>query len=81
MAPIGVLQLASWLEKHGHPTDVHDCLGPYAPAGIEANAEIALAGNPDLIGFSATTSRGEDRVRQRACFVDRRAHPRAFSGD
>ena len=38
MAPIGILQLASWLEKHGHPTQVHDCLGPYAPPTIEGTS-------------------------------------------
>ena len=55
MPPIGILQLASWLEQHGHPTAVHDCLGPYAPQGIEANVDIILATDPELVGFSATT--------------------------
>ncbi|HZV55046.1 MAG TPA: radical SAM protein [Rhodocyclaceae bacterium] len=56
MPPIGILQLASWLERHGHATAVHDCLGPCAPTGIEANAEIVLATDPELVGFSATTA-------------------------
>ncbi|MFH0935139.1 MAG: B12-binding domain-containing radical SAM protein, partial [Pseudomonadota bacterium] len=56
MPPIGILSLAAWLDKHGHTTFVHDCLGPFAPPSIEANAEIVLATNPDTIGFSATTS-------------------------
>src|SRR5664279_5321309 len=56
MAPIGILTLAAWLEQHGHPTAVHDCMGPYAPQSLEANAELVLATNPDLVGFSATTS-------------------------
>jgi anaerobic magnesium-protoporphyrin IX monomethyl ester cyclase len=55
MAPIGILSLCAWLEKHGHPTAVHDCLGPYAPPGIEANAEAVLATNPELVGFSTTS--------------------------
>ena len=55
MAPVGILSLAAWLEQHGHPTAVHDCLGPGAPAGLEANAQIILATEPDLVGFSATT--------------------------
>ncbi len=55
MAPVGIISLAAWLEKHGHPAQVHDCLGPYAPTGIEANAEIVLATNPELVGFSVTT--------------------------
>ena len=56
MAPIGILQLAAWLEQHGHPTAVHDCLGPLAPAGIAANVDRILATRPELVGFSATTS-------------------------
>ena len=31
MPPIGIMQLASWLEKFGHGVQLHDCLGPYAP--------------------------------------------------
>jgi anaerobic magnesium-protoporphyrin IX monomethyl ester cyclase len=50
MAPIGILGLASWLEKHGHPTAVHDCMGPYAPSSLAANAELVLATQPDLVG-------------------------------
>ena len=56
LAPIGILSLAAWLEKHGHPAAVHDCLGPCAPAGIEANASAILDTDPELVGFSATTS-------------------------
>jgi len=56
MPPIGIMQLASWLEKFGHEVHLHDCLGPYAPPGIDANAEIILATDPEMVGFSATTS-------------------------
>ncbi len=62
MAPLGILSLAAWLEQHGHPTSVHDCLGPYAPRDIEANAEQVLATDPELIGFSATTCGFMDAV-------------------
>jgi anaerobic magnesium-protoporphyrin IX monomethyl ester cyclase len=62
MPPIGIMQLASWLEKHGHPTQLHDCLGPHAPLGVKANAELVLATNPDLVGVSATTSSFMDGV-------------------
>lgn len=55
MAPLGILQLAAWLQQHGHPTVVHDCLGPRAPHGLGANVEQILATNPELVGFSATT--------------------------
>ncbi len=62
MAPIGILILAAWLEQHGHPTAVHDCLGPVAPRGLAANAEAILATRPELVGFSATTSGFMDAV-------------------
>ncbi len=62
MAPIGILQLAAWLEKHGHPTAVHDCLGPHAPVGSDANSRDILATKPDLVGFSATTAGFMDAV-------------------
>jgi len=56
MPPIGILSLASWLDKHGHQTAVHDCLGPFAPPTIEENAKQILATDPEMIGFSTTTS-------------------------
>ena len=62
MAPIGILQLAAWLEKHGHPCAVHDCLGPCAPRGVQANVARILATRPELVGFSATTSGFMDAV-------------------
>src|SRR5574340_826 len=67
MMPIGILTLAAWLEKHGHPTAVHDCLGPCAPPparanAIEANADIILATKPEIVGFSATTSAFMDAI-------------------
>jgi magnesium-protoporphyrin IX monomethyl ester (oxidative) cyclase len=80
MPPIGILQLASWLEKHGHPTAVHDCLGPHAPAGIEANAEAVLATDPELVGFSATTAGFMDAVDIAACIKRRRPAVRVIIG-
>src|SRR5574339_477502 len=56
MVPIGILTLAAWLEKHGHPTAVHDCLGPNSPATVAANAGLIIATDPELVGISATTS-------------------------
>lgn len=81
MAPIGIMQLASWLEKHGHPTALHDCLGPYAPRGIEANAEIVLATKPELVGFSATTSAFMDAVEMAAIIKERAPHVTVVVGN
>ena len=80
MAPIGVLQLASWLEKHHHPSEVHDCLGPTAPRGIEANAEAILATNPELVGFSATTSAFMDAVDIAAYIKEKCPHIQTVLG-
>ncbi len=80
MPPIGLLQLASWLEKHGHPTAVHDCLGPHAPAGIEANAEAVLATDPELVGFSATTAGFMDAFEIAALIKRRRPTMRIVFG-
>lgn len=73
MPPIGILSLASWLDKHGHQTALHDCLGPFAPPAIEANAEQILATDPELIGFSATTSGFMDAVDM-ALYI-KKSHP------
>ena len=35
MAPLGLLSIASYLERSGHEVFVHDCLGPGARAGTE----------------------------------------------
>lgn len=56
MAPLGLLSIAAYLEKLGHEVFVHDCLGPGAVPGVEVNSGIVLGFNPDLVGFSATTS-------------------------
>jgi anaerobic magnesium-protoporphyrin IX monomethyl ester cyclase len=56
MAPLGLLSMAAFLEREGHAVAVHDCLGPAAPSGIHANVDRVLAHNPELVGFSATTS-------------------------
>ncbi|MDR3395717.1 MAG: radical SAM protein [Parasulfuritortus sp.] len=81
MAPIGILTLAAWLEKHGHPTQLHDCLGPYAPQGVEANAEIVLATDPELIGFSATTCGFMEVVDMAAYIKARRPDVRIVVGN
>ncbi|WP_243302391.1 B12-binding domain-containing radical SAM protein [Geothrix oryzisoli] len=62
LAPVGILSLAAWLERHGHPTAVHDCLGPQAPTRLEDQVVRILATQPDLVGFSATTSGFMDAV-------------------
>jgi anaerobic magnesium-protoporphyrin IX monomethyl ester cyclase len=81
MAPLGILSLASWLEKHGHPVAVHDCLGPRAPRGVAANAERILATDPDLIGFSATTCGFLEAADMAAYVKEKRPEVRILVGN
>lgn len=62
LAPVGILSLAAWLEQHGHPTAVYDCLGPEAPSSLAAQAIQILATQPELVGITATTSGFMDAV-------------------
>jgi radical SAM superfamily enzyme YgiQ (UPF0313 family) len=56
MAPLGLLSIAAYLEREGHRVFVHDGLGPGAAAGVKRNVEQILGCDPQLVGFSATTS-------------------------
>ena len=81
MPPIGIAQLASWLEQFGHSVQLHDCLGPYAPPGIAANAEIVLATEPELVGFSATTSGFMDALDMARIIREQRPQTRIVFGN
>ncbi len=80
MAPIGILTLAAWLEKHGHPTAVHDCLGPIAPAGLEANVAAILTTRPELVGFSATSAGFMEAVDLAALLKKKQPHLKIVIG-
>lgn len=56
VVPLGLMSLAAHLEANGAEAFIHDCLGPRAPAGLDANVKRILDLKPDLVGFSATTS-------------------------
>ena len=81
MPPIGIMQLASWLEKFGHQVQLHDCLGPYAPPTTAENAEIVLATDPQMVGFSATTSGFMDAFEIAAIIRERRPDIRIVFGN
>lgn len=56
MAPLGLLSISSFLKRKGHQVVIHDCLGPNPPEGIVDNVDAVLRHQPDLVGFSTTTS-------------------------
>jgi anaerobic magnesium-protoporphyrin IX monomethyl ester cyclase len=65
--PHGILSLAAWLEREGFKeTFVYDCLGPQAAPDFETNIKAIMKYQPDLVGFSATTSSFPDAARMAA---------------
>jgi magnesium-protoporphyrin IX monomethyl ester (oxidative) cyclase len=56
MVPLGLLSIAAYLEREGHRVYVHDCLGPEAVPDNSVNTKKILKYEPDLVGFSVTTS-------------------------
>jgi magnesium-protoporphyrin IX monomethyl ester (oxidative) cyclase len=56
MAPLGLLSIAAYLEQKGHTVEVEDCLGPYAAADSDETVRRILKNNPEIVGFSTTTS-------------------------
>jgi len=72
MAPLGLLNLAAYLEKEGVEVTVHDGLGPMAPPSLEHDVEEVLAEHPDLVGFTATTSSFLDAAEMARQIKDRR---------
>ena len=56
MVPQGLLSIAAWLSRQGHDVCVYDCLGPGAPLDTHRQARQILGFEPDMVGFSTTTS-------------------------
>ncbi len=56
MVPQGLLSIAAYLIKQGHDVFVYDCLGPDVPFDLQKQAQAILACQPQIVGFSATTS-------------------------
>lgn len=61
MPPIGLLNLAAWVDTHGHSSQIYDC---YAHPGDDRRLiETIRREKPDFLGVSATTSSFLDGVR------------------
>ncbi|SEM49946.1 B12 binding domain-containing protein [Syntrophus gentianae] len=56
MAPQGLLSIAACLLQEGHDVFLYDCLGPGVSPDLNVQVKTVLAYQPDLVGFSATTS-------------------------
>ena len=80
MAPLGLLSLASSLVQDGHEVTVHDALGPFAPPTLEANLDQILSHEPDMVGFTATTSSFLDAAEMARQIKDRRPSTMTVAG-
>lgn len=61
MAPMGLLSLAAWVDKHGQQSAIHDC---YAfPGQDDKIFEHLRTEQPDFLGVTTTTSSFLDGVR------------------
>ncbi len=56
MVPTGLISIAAYLQREGHEVRVYDCLGPGVPRAVDARVGELLALEPEIIGFSTTTS-------------------------
>ena len=56
MVPQGLLSIAAYLIAQGHDVFVYDCLGLDVPFDLQKQAQAILAYQPQIVGFSATTS-------------------------
>jgi anaerobic magnesium-protoporphyrin IX monomethyl ester cyclase len=56
MVPQGLLSIAAYLIEKGHDVYVYDCLGLGAPLDLQKQAQAILSYQPQIVGFSATTS-------------------------
>jgi radical SAM superfamily enzyme YgiQ (UPF0313 family) len=54
MPPLGILSIAAVLEQNGIQVEIIDCYA--APATAEAVVDNILSKQPDIVGFSCTTS-------------------------
>ena len=62
MVPQGLLSIAAYLLACGHDVFVYDCLGPEASFNLDEQVKAILAHQPQIVGFSATTSSFPDAV-------------------
>jgi radical SAM superfamily enzyme YgiQ (UPF0313 family) len=56
MVPQGLLSIAAYLIEQGHDVFVYDCLGLEAPFELQKQVQAILAYQPQIVGFSTTTS-------------------------
>ncbi|MBN1365740.1 MAG: radical SAM protein [Syntrophaceae bacterium] len=80
MVPQGLLSIAAYLKQKGHDVFVYDCLGPDAPLDLQKQAQDILAYQPNIVGFSATTSSFPDAADLAAIIKNNNADIKTVCG-
>jgi len=80
MVPQGILSIAAYLLKQGHDVFLYDCLGPGVTADPGAQVQAILSKEPQLVGFSATTSSFPDAARMARSIKEQAVHVQTVCG-
>ena len=80
MVPQGLLSIASYLLKEGHDVYVYDCLGPGVSVDLHEQVTAILKYQPQIVGFSATTSSFPDTADMARIIKEQDAHIQTVCG-
>jgi radical SAM superfamily enzyme YgiQ (UPF0313 family) len=80
MVPQGLLSIASCLLEQGHEVFIYDCLGSGVPFDLNKQVKAILDYQPQIVGFSATTSSFPDAADMAQKIKKRSAHIKTVCG-
>jgi radical SAM superfamily enzyme YgiQ (UPF0313 family) len=80
MVPQGLLSIASFLLKQGHEVFIYDCLGKGATINLHEQVKAILNYQPQIVGFSATTSSFLDAADMAQKIKEHSAHIKTVCG-
>ena len=80
MVPQGLLSIAAYLSERGHEVLVYDGLGPGIPVDSREQVKAVLDCQPQMVGFSATTSSFPDAAAMAQTIKEQAGHIQTVCG-
>jgi len=80
MVPQGLLSIAAYLAERGHEVLVYDGLGPGVPVDSREQVKAILDYQPQMVGFSATTSSFPDAAAMAQTIKEQAGHIQTVCG-
>jgi radical SAM superfamily enzyme YgiQ (UPF0313 family) len=80
MVPQGLLSIAAYLSERGHEVLVYDGLGPDVPVDSREQVKAVLDCQPQMVGFSATTSSFPDAAAMAQTIKEQAGHIQTVCG-